>query len=120
MKKLLSVLFTSLIVLLMFAAPGNPVQAEETGDDCSCHDLLPLTGAERNKMVAAFISSSEFKSKKADLISSGYKWNGANTIEVVLPAEGVTMVGVPFISNDGIATVYVFINGYFVGTAPAE
>ncbi|NWQ43727.1 hypothetical protein MLOOGBEN_23795 [Bacillus sp. EB106-08-02-XG196] len=118
MKKILTLLCTSLIVLLMFVGPGNPVQAEEPADDCTCHELEPLTGVERNKIVASFISTNEFKSKKAELISSGYKWNGAKTIEVILPAEGVTMIGVPFIDQDGIPSVNVFINGAFVGTSP--
>ncbi|MFJ7726348.1 hypothetical protein ACIQXV_09305 [Neobacillus sp. NPDC097160] len=116
------------MALSLFVTTGNTAKAAEpdvtpavTDDDsCGCHDLIPLTGVERNKIVAKFISSDEFKAKKSELLKSGFKWNGAHTIEVVLPAEGVTMVGVPFFSADGVPTVYVFINGVFVGTAPAE
>jgi hypothetical protein len=118
MKKILTLLCTSLIVLLMLVGPGNPVQAEEPGDDCTCHDLIPLNGSERNKIVAVLLSSDAFKIKKSELISNGYSWNGAKSIEVVLPAEGVTMVGVPFTDKNGNILVYVFINGAFAGTSP--
>jgi hypothetical protein len=118
MKKILPFLFTSLIVLLLLVGPGNPVQAEEPGDDCTCHDLIPLNGSERNKIVAVLLSSDAFKFKKSELINKGYSWNGANSIEVLLPAEGVTMVGVPFTDQNGITLVYAFINGAFAGTAP--
>lgn len=127
MKKLLTVLFGGFIALSLFVATGNTAKAAEPtdpppaveDDGCSCHDLIPLQGAERNKIVAKFISSDEFKAKKMQLLKTGFTWNGANTIEVVLPAEGVTMIGVPFISANGTLEVYVFINGTFVGTSPA-
>ena len=120
MKKLLTVLAGVVIALSLFVTTGNTVKAAEQDEDCTCHDLLPLQGAERNKIVAKFLSSEEFKAKKLELITSGSTWKGAHTIEVVLPAEGVTMVGVPFINVDGIPEVYVFINGTFAGTASAE
>ena len=120
MKKLITVLCGIIIGLSLFVSTGNTAKASEPDEDCTCHDLLPLQGAERNKIVAKFLGSEEFKAKKMELIASGSTWNGAHTIEVVLPAEGVTMVGVPFISAVGIPEVYVFINGAFVGTAPAE
>ena len=120
MKKLLTVLAGVVIALSLFVTTGNTVKAAEPDEDCTCHELLPLQGAERNKIVAEFLSSAEFKAKKLELIKSGSTWNGAHTIEVVLPAESVTMVGVPFFSTDGIPTVYVFINGTFVGTASPE
>ena len=120
MKKLLTVLAGVVIALSLFVTTGNTVKAAEPGDDCTCHDLLPLQGVERNIIVAKFLSSDDFKAKKLELIKSGSTWNGAHTIEVILPTEGVTMIGVPFISTDGIPEVYVFINGYFAGTSPAE
>ncbi|MEH7075969.1 hypothetical protein [Neobacillus drentensis] len=120
MKKLLTVLAGVVIALSLFVTTGNTVKAAEPDGDCTCHDLLPIQGPERNKIVADFLSSKEFQAKKLELIKSGSTWNGAHTIEVVLPAEGVTMVGVPFISATGIPEVYVFINGTFVGSAPAE
>ncbi|MGG3467029.1 hypothetical protein ABES02_05730 [Neobacillus pocheonensis] len=120
MKKILTLLFGGLIALTLFVSTGNTAKAAEPDDDCTCHDLIPLSGPERNKIVAEFLSSEAFKAQKMELIQSGNKWNGAHTIEVVIPAEGVTMVGVPFVSTDGFPSVNVFINGTFVGTAPAE
>ncbi|WP_462413408.1 hypothetical protein [Neobacillus sp. Marseille-QA0830] len=119
MKKVVSLIFGVLVALALFTVTGSPVQAAGLDEDCTCHQLGPITGAERNIIVAKFLSSEEFKAKKAELLATGYTWNGAHTIEVVLPAEGVTMVGVPFTSADGVASVYVFINGTFVGTSPA-
>ncbi|MBT2728094.1 hypothetical protein J7E63_14225 [Bacillus sp. ISL-75] len=120
MKKLLTVLCGIVIALSLFVTTGNTVKAAEAYEDCTCHDLLPLQGAERNKIVATFLSSEEFKAKKLELLKSGFSWNGAHSIEVVLPAEGVTFVGVPFISADGIPAMYVFINGSFAGAVPAD
>ncbi|WP_066254914.1 hypothetical protein [Neobacillus drentensis] len=120
MKKLLTVLCGVVIALSLFVTTGNTVKAAEPDDGCTCHELIPIQGAERNKIVAKFISSEVFKAKKLELLKSGNKWNGAHSIEVVLPAEGVTMIGVPFISADGIQAMYVFINGSFVGSVPAE
>ena len=119
MKKLLPLLFGGLIALTLFVTTGNTAKAAQN-DDCTCHDLIPLSGSERNKIVADLLSSESFKTQKMELIKSGYKWNGAHTIEVVIPAEKVTMVGVPFISPDGAPLVYVFINGTFAGTSPVE
>jgi hypothetical protein len=117
-KKLITVLGGVIIALSLFVTTGNTVKAEEPGDDCTCHDLIPLQGAERNKIVAKFISSEQFKAKKLELIKSGSTWNGAHLIEVILPAEGVKMIGVPFTGADGIQLVYVFMNGQFLGNAP--
>src|SRR4051794_33221421 len=103
MKKLLTLLCTSLIVLLMFATPGNtviaaqnvvdnvtylgpppPGEVEDPGDDnCTCHDLVPLTGSERNKIVANLLKSDVFKNQKMNLKREGFKWNGASGIEVI-------------------------------------
>jgi len=130
MKRLLSIICGGAIALSLFAAPGSPAKAAEptgdstttasSNDDCSCHDLKPLTGPERNKLVADFLSSQEFKAKKLELLHSGYSWNGAQSIEVIIPAEGVTMIGVPFRDVNGTGQMYVFINGTFAGTSPME
>jgi len=117
MKKFLAVLFGAMIALSLFANTGYTVKAAEPDKNCTCHDILPITGAERNKIVAKLLSSKEFKAKKQELLNSGFTWNGAHTIEVVLPAEGVTMVGVPFTNVDKVTLMYVFINGNFVGTS---
>ncbi|WP_160722836.1 hypothetical protein [Bacillus sp. USDA818B3_A] len=113
MKKLLTVIGGLVIAGTLFITSGNTVKASENEEPCTCHDLKPLQGPERNKLVADLLSSKEFKAKKHELLSLGYKWNGAHSIEVMVPMEGVTMIGVPFVSEDGNSYMYVFINGVF-------
>ncbi|MCM3727458.1 hypothetical protein M3226_17410 [Neobacillus cucumis] len=114
MKKLLTIIGGLVIAGSLFVTSGNTAKAAEE-EPCTCHELIPIQGAERNKIVADFISSNEFKEIKKDLWKLGYSWNGAHTIEVVLPGDGRTMIGVPVISAEGVPDVYVFINGVFVG-----
>jgi hypothetical protein len=124
MKKILSLLCGSLIVLLMFTAPGNVVFAEkQDGSTCGCeeHGIFPVLGAEKNKIVAKLISSNEFKSKKKELTKTGYKWNGVSDVEVVefVDETGRTIgVSVPFITKDKKVEMAVFINGKFLIMAP--
>jgi hypothetical protein len=133
MKKVLTLLCTSLIVFLMFVDPGNPVEAaknsadnvtylgpplpgevEDPGnDDCTCHDLLPLKGSERNKIVAEVLKSDVFKNEKMRLKKDGYKWHGASGIEVIQPTEDFTLVGVPFLNNGGTIEMHTFLIGDF-------
>jgi hypothetical protein len=133
MRKVLTLLCTSLIVFLMFVGPGNPVKAAKNsadnvtymglsqpgevedpgGDDCTCHDLLPLTGSERNKIVAEVLKSHVFKSEKMRLKQDGYKWQGASGIEVIQPTEDFTLVGVPFLNTDGTIEMHAFLIGDF-------
>lgn len=79
MKRSISFIFGSLALFLMFFAPSDFVQAEET--DCNCPGTV-ITGAERNKLVADLLKSDEFKSVKKDLMKEGYKWQGADAIEL--------------------------------------
>jgi hypothetical protein len=126
MKKILSLLCGSLIVLLMFAAPGNPVQAAEnliyvgvppeidhSDDNCACHELTPLSGSERNKMVSNLLKTDIFKDAKKDLKNQGYKWNGANEMGVIILEEGVTLVVAPFTTDKGVVEIHGFI--FFTG-----
>ena len=69
MKKLLTLLCTSLIVFLMFVGPGNVALAHE-----GAHDELSVvitagncTGAEKNKIVSNLLKSDEFKNAKKEL-----------------------------------------------------
>ncbi|WP_223590342.1 hypothetical protein [Neobacillus bataviensis] len=112
MKKVLTLLFGGLIALTLFVSTGNTAKAEEP-EDCSCHELKPLTGSERNKIVADLISSKAFKEKKKELKAIGYQWNGAHGIEVIQPYEGFTLVGVPFTTFEGNVEMVVFINGEY-------
>jgi hypothetical protein len=121
MKKILSLLLTSLIVILMFVGTDDSVKAANPGDqdNCGCeeHGIFHLYGAERNKLVADLLSSDQFKAKKLELLNDGYKYTGANGIEVVenrfIPGhpKGIT---VPFINEDGISKVAIFIEGNFL------
>jgi hypothetical protein len=116
MKKFFTVLCGVFIALSLFATTGNTVQAEE----CGCV-VTPIFGAEKNKIVAALISSPEFKSTKFSLKSDGYSWRGANNIEVIVNnTYGVVMVAVPYINNDGILEMAVFVEGTFAYVTPME
>jgi hypothetical protein len=126
MKKIVTLLCTSLIVLLMFMGTGNSVNAagnifylgpppgdveHPEDDNCTCHELLPLTGSERNIIVAELLKSNVFKNEKMRLKKDGYKWNGASGIEVIQPIEDLTLVGVPFITTDGSIEIHTFFIG---------
>jgi hypothetical protein len=80
MKRFISLVCGSLVLLLMFLSPGNAVQAEEQ-DDCGCPGTV-FTGAERNKLVAELLKSDVFKEAKLVLKEEGYVWQGAGAIEV--------------------------------------
>ena len=139
MKKFLLLLFGCLIVLLVFATPGQPTQAAEKLSleemqrinnalsagvivapeppaDCACHKVTPLLGAEKNKMVAELISSEEFKFVKKEAKDFGYKWSGAHAIQVVkFDATGNILVGVPFVTEKGTQVMFAFSDGFFLG-----
>ncbi|MFB3163360.1 hypothetical protein ABLO26_18585 [Neobacillus sp. 179-J 1A1 HS] len=118
MKKIVTLLCTSLIVLLMFVAPGNVAFAE---DECGCI-TEEITGAEKNKIVADLLKNVEFKYKKQELMNDGYRWNGVNEIEVIrnITYGGLIMVGVPFIAEDGTVMMAAFFEGSYMGIAPRD
>jgi hypothetical protein len=127
MKKILSLLCGSLIVLLMFAAPGNPVQAEE--EPCICGDIITqeILGAERNKIISNLLKSDEFKTIKKVQMQHGLKWNGVNNIVVenviINDKDGnfitsFIAIAAPFYDQDGTLNMAVFFNGEFQGIAP--
>jgi hypothetical protein len=119
MKKIFTLLCTSLIVLFMFAGPGNPVQAAQNVEylgpvpdfehppGCGCENLKPLTGSERNKIVSDLLKTDVFKDARKDLMSQGIKWNGANTVEVIKVDGAPVLVGIPF-TKDGNIKFYAF------------
>ncbi|RDU38747.1 hypothetical protein DRW41_04085 [Neobacillus piezotolerans] len=115
-KKLLSVLFSGALAFGVFALPGNAAKAEE--EPCDCHSWVPISGAERNVNVAGLLSSQVFKDVKADLWKKGYSWNGAHSIEVINPFDGLVMIGIPFVKADGTIEYHVFINGVYKGATP--
>jgi hypothetical protein len=120
MKKILSLLCGSLIVLLMFAAPGNPVQAEET-DGCGCVTEV-VTGAEKNKIVSNLLKSDEFKNVKKEELKKLYKWKGVSEIEVIrnITAGGIIIITLPISSLDGTEMIAGFIDGNFIGIFPPD
>jgi hypothetical protein len=124
MKKYLSLLFTGLIVLSMYVTPGTTVKAAETNvviaatGDCSCHDVTPILGAERNKMVSDLLKSEAFKNLKMELKEEGYTWYGAQGIEVIkINVNGMILIGVPF-TNDQQTVMAAFNNGVLLGITP--
>lgn len=117
-KKLFAILCGGVVAFSLFAAPGNPVKAAEE-EDCTCHDVTPIYGAQKNKIIANLISSQEFKNAKLDIIKDGDNWRGINSTEVMVNNYyGVTMVGVPYIAQNGTIMMAVFFDGTFMGTAP--
>jgi hypothetical protein len=133
MKKILTVLLSSLIVLLMFAGPGNVVLAHEGDVDCGCDSFTVLEGSEKNKIVAKFLSNENFKTLKLNNLKSGYKWKGVSKAEVtkfikdvhldpkdpespVIIKAGSIGVAVPFFTSDGKLEVFFFLNGEFAGS----
>lgn len=132
MKKLIPLVLGGLLSFGIYVAPGNTVKAAElshptstvtglmasSNGDCGC-DVSPILGAERNKMVSNLIKTDAFKTVKHDAMAQGYIWQGAGAVQVIKNNKnGVVLIGVPFKYTDGTLTMYVFINGQFVGTSP--
>lgn len=132
MKKIVTLLCTSLIVLLLFVGPGNVAFAHEGVPGCPCEFFNPLEGPEKNKIVAKFLSSDEFKEAKSYLVDNGYKWKGISKAEVikfhtdfkpnpeipVVISKGSIGVAVPFYTEDGTMEVFFFLNGQLLGQMP--
>jgi hypothetical protein len=100
MKRFISLVCGSLVLILMFLAPGNAVQAEEQ-DDCECPGTV-FTGAERNKLVANLLKSSVFKEERLELKKEGYVWQGAGAIEIRELAPGTVVYQVVFLTENGV------------------
>jgi hypothetical protein len=115
MKKILSLLCGSLIVLLMFVGPGNVALAHDGDHDCGC-EVEQLQGAEKNKIVSNLLKSDEFKNVKKKYMKNGFKWTGVSKVEVLKnhTVGGMIMVGVPFYLEDGSVTMAVFFNGVYM------
>lgn len=115
MKKILTLLCTSLIVLLMFAGPGNVAFAHE-GEEHECGCVVePVYGAEKNKIVSNLLKSEEFKKVKKVNMENGLKWNGVKKVEVIYNiTQEIMMVGVPFMNEDGTVIMEVFFDGIYM------
>lgn len=130
MKKIVTLLCTSLIVLLMFIGPGNSVKAANPNlvpdlFSCGCddHGIYPVTGSEKNKIVAELLSSDAFKNQKSFLLNTDYTFKGVNEVQVAkVEGENFVIVAVPFFQESGTLEFAMFTNGVFVdmATPPTE
>src|SRR4051812_40487285 len=120
MKKVLSLLFTSLLVFLMFVGPGNVALAHEGDSGCGCV-VEEITGAEKNKIVSNLLKSDEFKDARKGLKKIGFKWNGVSEVEVVYNHSfQIMMSGLPVYNVDETIWTAVFFDGVLVGITPPE
>lgn len=105
MKGYLSLLFGSLMIVIMLASPGNVAQAkvvQPAPGDCDC-PVTYIMGAEGNKWAAELLSSDAFAIAKADAKETGYQWNGADEMEIVrFNVGGYIMASAPFVNEAGI------------------
>lgn len=120
MKKIVTVLFTSLIVLLSFANTGKYVQAEEN-HPCECQ-TEEITGAEKNIIVSNLLKSNQFKSAKNYILNNGLLWDGVHSVEVIrnITWGGVIIISIPVFTEDGTEMTAGFIEGTFIGVFPSE
>ncbi|WP_045521705.1 hypothetical protein [Neobacillus niacini] len=119
MKKILTLLCTSLIVFLMFGGPGNVAMAHE-GDGCDCV-TKEITGAEKNKIVSNLLKSDDLKNARKEIKEEGFKWNGIGNVEVIYNiTHDIMMVGIPVKNADETIWTAVFFNGVYMGVAPPE
>jgi hypothetical protein len=118
MRKLISLLSGCLVIFgLLFVTPGNAVFAAE--EDCECHDVTFIFGAEKNKVVSDILKSNEFKNTKKDWKNNGYSFNGVDDVEVIkFNSDGSIMVGFPVTNKDGVLEMAAFINGIYLGVGP--
>ncbi|MFS0777306.1 hypothetical protein ABC255_15060 [Neobacillus sp. 3P2-tot-E-2] len=124
MKKIFTLLCTSLIVLLMFVGPGNSVKAANPilvpdlfSCGCEDHGIYPITGSEKNKIVAELLSSDAFKTQKS-LLNKDYTFKGVNEVQVAkVKGANIVMVAVPFFKKSGTLEFAMFTNGESKGMA---
>ncbi|MEH7248953.1 hypothetical protein V7114_19465 [Neobacillus niacini] len=120
MKKVLTLLFTSLLVFLMFVGPGNVALAHEGDSGCGCV-VEEISGAEKNKIVSNLLKSDEFKIERKGFKEVGFKWNGVNAVEVIYNHTVETMmIGLPVYNVDDTIWTAVFFDGELMGISPPE
>jgi hypothetical protein len=120
MRKLISLLSGCAVILgLLFATPGNAVFAAE--EDCECHNVTTIFGAEKNKIVSDILKSDEFKNAKKGWKNKGYSFNGVDDLEVVKHnIYGIVMVGFPVTNKDGVLEMAAFLDGVYLGIGPID
>jgi hypothetical protein len=118
MKRFISLVCGSLVLILLFLSPGNAVQAAEH-DDCGCPGTV-ITGAERNKLVANLLKSNVFKQAKIELKDEdeGFRWQGASEVEVrdldeIMPSVIGFQVMIQDKAGNEEAAAFVLLNGTF-------
>ncbi|MFJ5762121.1 hypothetical protein ACIQAA_23960 [Neobacillus sp. NPDC093182] len=117
MKKIVTLLCTSLIVFLMFVGSGNVAFAH---GECGCI-TEEITGAEKNKIVSDLLKSNELKNAKKLIKQEGYKWNGVGNVEVIYNVTHKTMmIGIPVTYSDGTVWTAAFFNGFYMGVTPPD
>lgn len=130
MKKILTLLCTSLIVFLMYIGSGNVAFAHGEDPNCPCNFIKPIEGAEKNKIVANILASDEFKTLKRNKLENGYQWKGISEAEVSrfmidlplnpnLPNSPIikaNSIGVtfPIYTKDGNTEIIFFLNGKYL------
>ncbi|MFS0864620.1 hypothetical protein [Fredinandcohnia sp. 179-A 10B2 NHS] len=122
MKGFVKFLCSGLLVLLVLIGTGNAVFAHEGGEneeDCGC-PFIYLDGAERNKLVANILKSTDFHNLKKAQEAEGYSFAGADLIQVVKPntGEDFRLGAVPFVNEKGEIKYAAFYNNSFAGFPP--
>jgi hypothetical protein len=120
MRKLISLLSGCLVIFsLLFVTPGNAAFAAE--EECECHNVTFIFGAEKNKVVSNILKSDEFKNAKKDWKNNGYSFNGVDDVEVIkFNSDGSIMVGFPVTNKDGVLGMAAFQDGKYLGVVPNE
>jgi hypothetical protein len=120
MRKLISLLSGCVVILVvLFVTPGNAVFATE--DDCECHNVTTIFGAEKNKIVSDILKSDEFKNAKKGWKNKGYSFNGVDDVEVVKHnIYGSIMVGFPVTNKNGVLEMAAFLDGVYLGIGPID
>lgn len=116
MKRIFSLLLAGFVVVLMFGGTGNTALAapKEKVEDCGCKSGFSIS--EKNKIVSDLLTSDNFKNTKILAETLGFKWRGADQIDLAKnDVNGLIYIMVPFYNTDGTIEVFLFINGqYFV------
>jgi hypothetical protein len=120
MRKWISLLSGCFLILsFLFVTPGNAVFAAD--EECTCHDVTPIFGAEKNKIISDILKSDEFKNAKKVWKIEGYKFKGVDNVEVIRNNEsGIVMVGFPVTNRDGVLEMAAFFDGVYLGVGPIE
>lgn len=127
-KSILSLL--AVLGIFFLFSPGVSAH-EEAGEDPHPHmEVVSVTGAEKNKLIADLLKSEAFKNFKKELKESEYHWNGVSGIEIDRLIEGniegniVTnedLIAIPVLTGDRKEKLYfLYAFGQFRGPIPKD